>query len=348
MWGGTEHYVVRLAVGLRERGCRVRLLWAHDVVGDRVREAGLDGRRLRLRGDADLAGLVRLAADLRRHRTEVLLTTKWREYLLGGLAARLAGVRRHVVSLGLRVAPRDDPKRRLIFRLADRVIVNADEIRAALLEAPWIRPDAVTVVHNGVDLERFAAPADGAAFRRELDIPPTAPLLLNVGALTPQKDQATLLRAAARLRISHPEAYVAVVGEGFLRDDLAALAQELGVADRVRLAGFRTDVRPALAAADLFVLSSDNEGMPWVLLEALAAGRPIVATDVSGTRACVEDGVNGRIVPPSAPDALAAACAALIDDPATRVRMGAAARTIAAERFDVERLVDQTLALLTP
>lgn len=348
MWGGTEHYAVRLAEGLRDRGCAVRVLWAHDVVGERVRAAGLDGARLRLRGDFDLAGLWRLTADLRRHRTDVLLTTKWREYLPGGLAARLAGVRRHVISLGLRVVPRDDLKRRLIFRLADRVLVNAAEIRDALLTAPWIRADRVHVVHNGVDLPRFAAPADGAGFRRELGIPADAPLLLNIGALTPQKDHANLLRAAARLRATHPDVFVAVVGEGFLRPELEALAHEVGLGDRVRLAGFRADVRSALAAADLFVLSSDNEGMPWVLMEALAAGLPIVATDVSGTRACVEQDVTGRIVSPTDPAALAAACAALLDDPAARVRMSAAARALAVARFDAERMVDQTLQLLIP
>ncbi|MBU1071999.1 hypothetical protein KKG45_01995, partial [bacterium] len=89
MWGGTENCALRLAAGLRRRGCAVRFLWGHEVVGERVRAAGVPGTRLRLRADADLSGLWRLVRELHGHRAEALLATRWREYLLGGIAARL-------------------------------------------------------------------------------------------------------------------------------------------------------------------------------------------------------------------------------------------------------------------
>lgn len=343
MWGGTEHYAVRMAAGLRRRSCPVRFLWGSEIVGERVRAEGIPGAPLHLRADGDLPGLLRLAGALRAHRADALLATRWREYLLGGLATRLARTPRMVISLGLKVVPRDDLKRRLIFRLAHRVIVNAEEIRAGLLQRSWIDPDKVSVVHNGVDALRYRDLSGGAAFRAELGVPDGAPLLLNIAALTPQKDHGTLVRAAAALP---PDVHTAIVGEGFLRPEVEAAIADAGLGDRVHLAGFRADIRPALAAADLFALSSYNEGMPWVLMEALAAGLPVVATDISGSRACVEDGVNGRIVPPRDPAALAAACAELLGNAPLRAEMAAASRRMAAERFDESRMIDRTLDLI--
>lgn len=345
-WGGTEHYAVRLAAGLRARGHDAILLWGEEVVGERAREAGVPGRRLRLRADGDLPGLLALAAALRRHRADVAIFTKWREFLLGGLAARLAGVPLPVASLGLRVTPRDDLKRRLIFRLAGRVVVNAEEIRDALVARPWIDAAKVKVVHNGVDLARFRPGGDGRPFRVALGVPPGAPLALAVGSLTPQKDHDLLIRAAGVLATRVPEARVAIAGEGFLRPALEARVRALGLEGRVLLPGFVRDVSGALAAADLLVLSSDNEGMAWVLLEALACGLPIVATDVPGVRACVEEGGNGRVVPPRDAEALAGALAELLADPARRRAMGTRSRALAEARFPEAAMIEGTLAVV--
>ncbi len=345
-WGGTEHYAVRLAAGLRERGHDVLLLWGEDLVGERAAAAAVPNRRLRLRADGDIGGMLKLAAALRRHRSDAVVLTKWREYLLGGIAARLAGTPLAVVSLGLRVAPRGDIKRRLIFGLADRVIVNAEEIRASLTLSSWIDPTRVRVVHNGVDLARLRPGGDRHAFRHALGVPAAAPLVLAVGNLTPQKDHDLLVRAAARVVAARPGAWFVVAGEGFLRTSLEERVRELGLAERFLLPGFVRDVPAALAAADLFVLSSSNEGMPWALLEALACGAPVVATDVPGTRACVEEGVNGFIVPAGDEAALATVVIRLLDDPGSRARMGAHSRALAEARFAEAGMIDGTLAAL--
>jgi len=138
-----------------------------------------------------------------------------------------------------------------------------------------------------------------------------------------------------------------VVGEGFLRDEIETAIAGSGIGDRFHLAGFRKDIRPALAAADLFALSSYNEGMPWVLLEAMASGLPLVATDISGTRACVDDGLNGLIVPARDPEALSTACARLLTDRPGLDAMAQASRRLAAERFDQTRMIDEILQLLS-
>ena len=351
-WGGNEFWAVRVARGLAERGHPVRFVWSHAVVGERVRAAGLAGRQVSLRNDADLAGILALARELRRVEARAVLLTRWREYLLGGLAARLAGRPRVVMGLGLKIEPAGDPKRRLIFALADRVLVNAPEIAQALATRSWIPPRKVAVVINGVDLARWrprwepSRQEAGRRFRAELGVAPQAPLLLNIGNLTEQKDQANLVAACARLRARQPALRAVILGEGFLRPRLEAAIAAQDLADTVTLAGFRADPAPALAAADLFVLSSANEGMAWVLMEAAASGLPIVTTDVSGARHCVDDGVTGRVVPRRDPGALAAAVAELLDDPQRRASMGRAGRALAESRLDAQRMLDETAAVL--
>ncbi len=344
-WGGNEEYALQVVRGLAGRGVEPLLAWSHPAVGERAAAAGVPHVRLGLRGDLDLAGLLRLARLLARGRADCVLLTRWREYLLGGLAARLAGVPWTVLRLGLRLTPRDDAKRRLVFRLADRVLVNAEEIRQALRERPWIDPARIRVVRNGVDLQRFRPGGDGGPFRRELDLPAGAPLVGTVGALSPQKDHDTFLRAAARVLRRRPEARFVIVGEGFLRPAVEGRLDELGLRGRVVLAGERRDVRPALAALDLFVLSSTNEGMSRALLEAVACGLPVVATAVSGSADLVRpDG--GLLVPAADPGALAGAILELLADPDRRAAMGAAARGLAEREFGLERMLAGTLAVL--
>ena len=346
-WGGNEHWALQVAAGLARRGASVRFLWSDPVVGDRVAGAGLDARRLHLRADGDLPGLLRLAGEIRRQRPDALLLTRWREYLLGGLAARLVGGPRPrvVLRLGLRVTPRADLKRRLVFRLADRVIVNAPEIRDALATRPWIDTGRVAVIPNGLDLDAWhprwepQAVAAGRRWRQDLGLPPGAPVLLAVGALTPQKDHAGLLAAVARVRPGQPDVRLVILGEGFLRPQLEARRRDLGLQDSVLLPGFQRGVAAAMAGADLFVLSSDNEGQARVLAEAAASGLPAVATDVSGTRSLVDHGRTGLVVPPRDPAALAGAIAGLLADPGRRERMGHAARELATVRVDGERML---------
>ncbi len=354
-WGGTEHWAVQTAAGLAARGAQVRFLCSSDVVDARAARAGLDVGRLRLAGDLEPRGILRLVSEVRRLRPHAVIATRWRESLLGGLAVRLAGRPRPwlIMRLGLRLVPRQDLKRRLVFRLADRVIVNAPEIRKALLQRSWIDPARVVVILNGLDLAAWrprwepGPAAAGARLRERFGIPADAPLLVNVGALTPQKDHAGLLAAMAELRRAVPDARLLIVGEGFLRGDLEALRARLHLQDHVLMPGFLDDVAAALAAADLFVLSSDNEGMARALIEAAASGLPAVATDVSGSRLAVREGINGRVVPPRRPGALVAAIGEVLSLPAAdRQQMGEAARRLAEQRFDQARMLDEVEAVL--
>lgn len=197
------------------------------------------------------------------------------------------------------------------------------------------------LVRNGV--ARDAPRRSRAQVRAALAIAQDAPVLLTVARLFEQKGHAVLLRALAQL--DRPEVVALWAGEGELAAPLARAVDETGLAGRVRLLGRRDDVPDLLAAADLFVLPSLFEGHPLSVLEAMHAGTPVVATDVAGTREALADGVEGRLVAPNDPGALAAALAEALDRPAPVRRQAQAARRRAERDFSAERMARETAAV---
>lgn len=341
VWGGAEIALVRLVNGLARRGHDVVLYCNDPEVARRAAEQGAPTARLHLGGDIALHHALRLAFRLRRLAPDVLLLGTFRKLWLGSLAGRLAAVPRVVARVGLETDTPRNAKYRFVFRhWIDAVVFNADGMRTTFLEAiPDFRGDAVTV-HTGV-----APPVaeGGAAFRRELGIPEDAPLVGSVGRLVEQKRYDRLVRTLAEL----PEVHAVLVGAGEERETLERLAREAGTADRLHLAGHRDDPDPALDAMDLFVVCSDREGLSNAMLEALAAGVPVVSTDVSGAREALAPAQDagasgvapGRVVGFDETE-LVAALRALLDDGEERFRMGEAARRVARERFGEERMLD--------
>ncbi|RKE18238.1 glycosyltransferase [Streptomyces sp. TLI_171] len=206
--------------------------------------------------------------------------------------------------------------------------------------------DWLSVVHHGPDLgDAPSGPAARRAARDELGLPHGALVIGTVGNLTAKKDQATLLAAFERLRREHPTARLVLVGAGPLESALKARAGE-----GVLFAGSRGDVPALLPGWDVFCLSSRQEGLPVALMEAMTSGLPSVVTRVGGMPEVLDDGVEGRLVPPGDPAALAAALGALAADAEVRGRMGAAARErsksfdVAGAQQAIERVYARVLA----
>jgi len=341
IWGGAEQATVRLLAGLARRGHEALLLCNDPVVRDRARAAGVEAALLPLGGDLMLQHAVRLARALRVEGADTLLLTTYRKLWLGALAGRLAGVR-VVARVGLETdTPRNAKYRLVLKRWVDVVVLNAAAMRDAFETLP--RGPAVEIIPTGIEPLR---PGDGSGLRRALDIPADAFVAGTVARLAEQKRLDRLLGAAAALT---PDIHVLVAGDGPERDALDALARELGLADRVHLPGHREDVASVLAALDVFVVSSDREGLSNAMLEALWAGVPVVSTPVSGARDALEplaDGRRpGRVVTFEA-GAIADAVAELRADPGLQAEMGAAARERARERFGEERMLDAWETLL--
>ena len=231
--------------------------------------------------------------------------------MLGVYAAHQAGLpvirTEHLPYLITDPAQQADHRRMLA---AIDMLVCVSEGARRTFEAAGIDPALLRVVRNGVP--DVAVPADRAGVRQALGLPVQCPLVLTVGRFTPQKNYTTLLDAVPVVLCTCPQTRFVWVGEGPLWDRLRSMVQERGLAGYVSLVGQRADVPRLMAAADLFVLPSQFEGLPLVILEAMACSVPVVGTRVCGIEEVVEDGMTGRLVPVGDVQALAEAlCASL-------------------------------------
>jgi glycosyltransferase involved in cell wall biosynthesis len=354
VWGGNEKWFATLAEGLIARGHPVVVSCRPDGdVPAHLRERGIPASHVRPGTYGHLPRALRFARWLRHERPDALLLTSWREVFWGAWAARRAGVPRVVVRLGIVRAP-DRRRHALPFRRwVDAMIVNAPEIRREWLRAaPWFPADEVHVVLNGIRPRPVDRAAAGGRLRSEIGAAPGTLLIGGAGHVTTRKGFDLLLDAFARAELE--DARVVVAGSGPQLAELGERAERLGIADRVTWLGHRDDVPEVLAGCDVFALTSRNEGMANVMLEAMAAGTPAVATDISGVRAALgaEDGrpPAGWIVPVDDADALARALADVAglirrDPAAVRARVDEAHWRVA-NRFSVDRMVEHAASVL--
>ncbi|MFP5299348.1 MAG: glycosyltransferase [Actinomycetota bacterium] len=230
-------------------------------------------------------------------------------------------------------------------RLADRtdaLIAVSEHIRDELLELGIGRREQWRVIPLGFDLSPLLEiEGPSGALRASIGVDEGVPFVGVLGRLAPIKDHETLLRAIARVDGVH----LAVLGDGDRRQRIEALRAELGLEDRVHMVGWWTDVASAVADLDVVVLTSRNEGTPVSLIEASAAAKPVVSTDVGGVRAVVDDGVTGLLMPAGDVDGICEALDRLLADVDLRAKMGAAGRERVRDRFDKARLLSDIKAL---
>jgi glycosyltransferase involved in cell wall biosynthesis len=359
--GGTERQVMNLARGLDPSRFEVHFACLKRV-GEYVEEIERSGRPLteypidRMYGPKTWRRQAQLARDLRRAGIRLVHTYGFWTNVFGIPAARLAGTPAVVGAVRDTcddLTPAQRRVQRLACRLADAVVVNAEAIKRRLVDDGW-DPAHITVIRNGVDLAPFDRPREPGRVRRELGLPPDAPLVAVFARLTPVKGIEYFLEAAKAVADRFPEARFLVVGEArLIRDgvaiegpckrDLQARAARLGLADRVVFTGFRPDVPDVLAEVAVSVLPCVlNEGLSNSVLESMAAGVPVVATTVGGNPEVVEDGVTGFLVPPRDGAALARGIGVLLSDRARAAGLGRAARSAVERKFSTGELVRRT------
>lgn len=237
---------------------------------------------------------------------------------------------------------------RAMLQRCDALVAVSDQVRVSLLaelRAPAAAGERIVVVPNGVKVPPVPTPEERRAARRAWAVGDDEVLLVGVGRLTVQKDFATLLRALAHLPPDVPAWRCVIAGEGERRADLEVLVSALGLAGRVRLAGLVPDVAGLLRGADAFCLPSRYEGLPLVLLEAMAAGLPVVAFAIPGVAEIVTDGVHARLAAAGDEGALARVLADLLADESLRASLGAAGRQLVSDHYGFDRMVGQLEAL---
>jgi starch synthase (maltosyl-transferring) len=340
--GGAEKFCVQLATGLDRSSWSpaVCCLSRPGAAAEPLAAAGVPVYSLDARSYWHApATVLRLAWLMRQVRPAIVHTILFHANVVGRLAARLAGVRRVISSI--RVAERRYAHHlvleNLTCRLAQRILCVSGAVARYVRRHAHLPAAHLAVVPNGVDADEVGAatPVD----RATLGLPPDASVAAFVGRLDPQKGVDMLLRAAALAMSQLPQLHLVLAGAGPERDALVQLARQLGIQSRAHFLGLRSDVPSLLRAADLFVLSSRWEGMPNAVLEAMAAGLPVVATRTEGTTELVREGETGLLVDIDDCSGLARALVCVAADPSRRADWGSAARQLVRREYSVDRMI---------
>jgi glycosyltransferase involved in cell wall biosynthesis len=348
--GGGERHLADLACALSERGHEV---YAALPSGSPLRHelAALPAENiftLRLRNALDLGSALELARLIRDHRIELVHAHVARDYPPAALAIRRSPQAKLVITR--HVLFRLNQLHAVTFRQAQRVIAVSHAVERSLISQKIFPARKITVIPNGIDFRRFDASLQGfdrEAMIRRMEIPPGSLLVGTIGEIKRQKGQEEFLRAAAIIAREQKNAHFIIAGAdttrtGEHRASLERQIFELDLTNRVHFTGWLDNVAPLLAALDVYVSASHTESFGLSIVEAMAAGRAVVATATEGAREIIDNEKTGVIVAIGDHEALAASVLRLLEDETERARLGTLASALARERFSLDRMVDAT------
>lgn len=353
-YGGGERYLELLCEHLDPSRFRPIVISPEpgSFVG-RMQSRGVDVRVVHLEPLLNLCALMRLVRVLSQERVTILQTHGARANFYGRVAGWLAGVPVVISTVHNSIADYEGSglKRwvystalRSTVRWVSRIICVSEAMRQSVIEDDPSTADLAETVHNGVDAVWVKRVGGGEKVRRELGVT-DGPLLVTVARLTEQKGHRDLIEALALLRDQWPQLQCVCVGDGELKIQLEALAADRGLSSMCRFVGSRDDVMEFYAAADVVVQPSHSEGFPFVILEALAMGKPVIATSVNGVPEVIEHLKTGLLVKARDVAGLADAIQSLLEHPERAMQLGNAGRAVVQARFTVDRMVEKTVAV---
>ena len=339
-WRGGERQTLWLAAELARRGhLSLVAARADEPLAERARDAGLEVVPCAPAFEADPRAVLRLRRIIRRHRIEIVHAHTAHAVALAALAAMGLDARL-VVSRRVDFHLRRNPGTRWKYARADAIIAVSRAV-AAVLTTDGVEASRIAVVPDGTDLHREIEPASSMTLA-SLGVALPNALVVQVAQLVPHKDPLNFVRAVAVAQRRIPRLQALLVGDGALRSAAEAERASLDLTSTLHLTGYRPDADSLLAAANVVVLSSREEGMGSVLLDALVLGKPIAATHAGGIPDVIEHGVNGLLAPVADPTGLGDNIVRLLTDRAMATRLAANAKARAPE-FSVERMTDRTM-----
>ena len=343
--GGGEISLLQLIGALDRSQWRPVLAVPHEgAVAEQAGRAGIPTYVVSMpavtgRSMASLVSIRALWQLIRQQDAQIVHANGTRAMIYGGLAARLA----HCPAVWhVRVTDSDGWLDRALYQLSAKVIVNSDAVRHRF---SWGAADRLHRIHNGVDTVRFAPRSPSSARRAALGLSAHDRVVVSLGRFVSYKGYEDLLRAANIVHRQDAAVHWVLVGDGELRSDLVRQAEALGVYQRVHFTGWLEDVRETLALADVFVLPSHGEHFGRVLIEAMAMGKAVVATDAGGVPEIVRHGETGWLVTPGQPDHLAEAVQQLLANGEQSRRFGLAGRRVVEDSFSLQGHANQIQSL---
>lgn len=345
--GGAERFLLGLAQRLDRRRFEMHICCLNVLRGNALQrdfeQLGLPIKVIGTKRFFDLRTILEIGRYVREHQIDIIHTQLTNADIVGRIVGRM--LNRPVIST-LQNEPRDYNRNRAIHNwlsrttaryLATELIPVSDRLREQFIAEWHIPASRIHTIYNAVPVEEYLAIPEGPPQHADDD----GPIITNIGRLSPQKAQHNLLTAAKLVLEQRPDARFMIVGQGRLDQPLKEQAQRLGIAERVTFTGLRKDIPAVLAQTDIFTLPSLWEGLPLTAIEAMAAARPVVLTDVGGNSELVQTGVNGMIVPPDDVDALATTLVELLNDAQRRTEMGRAARQRVQHDFSIDTIAAQ-------
>jgi glycosyltransferase involved in cell wall biosynthesis len=339
-WRGGEKWMVNAAAGLAARGHTVLCIGRTSAVWlEKARARGVETLGMPIHADFDPFIITRLVQLFRKRQIDILCCNFEKDVRLGGIAGKCAKVKKIFVRKGLCLM-HDKLRYRLAYKyIVDDIITPAAYIKKQFTAFPWLSQGRIHVVANGVEVPDTSA-WDRDTLRKAAGIDPAEPVVLGAGSIFSQKGFEYFVEALSLLHKKGVRVHGAIAGDGET-GALAALAGRLGIAPYVHLLGRRSDVLELMYGANVFALSSIDEGLPNVVLEAMSAGTPVVAADAGGTSEIITDGKDGFVVPVRNAAALAERIAMLINDKALGASMGSEGRQTVQKRFSIQRMIDK-------
>jgi len=333
-YSGAERICLIICSALQKRGHRVKLLCKPGtILPEEARKRGIDVETPAISGKLNLMAPFRIAAIAREFGADIIHTHLSTATLMGSLAGKMSDipVLGHVHALN----------NWHNFRFCTMLATCSAGV-ARHIQAQGAPPELVRVALNGIELNRFKDVPNETDCRQMLSVPESAPVVGCVAHLSAKKGQSYLIQAVAQLKDKWPNLQCILIGEGEMKEELAGLAAELGITDRVHLLGYREDAVAVMNACDIAVLPSvAKEGLGLVLVEAALLGKPVIGSNAPGIDEALEDGTSGLLFPPGDAHALAAALDKLLADKELQKTMGLAGRERALKLFTAEAMTDR-------
>jgi len=341
--GGLENVVVNLLKGIDSERyqpsvCCYDTLWSVAQSLNGI----INIHFLKRKQGIDYAYPFKLAALLKREKIQILHLHNSTAFFYGVIAGKITRVpviiyTEHARDIFPNIKVRIADK--ILSSFTDKVIVVADYLKKNLIKYEWFNPSKIITIYNGADETKFNNKYNVDEVKRDLGLFGRKKIVGIVARLDPIKNHKCLIKAMQIVVKHYPDTILLVIGDGALRDELKAFARESNLLNNIYFLGTRQDIPQLLAIMDIFVLCSISEGLPMTLLEAMAAGKPIIATNVGGIPEIIEHGINGVLIPPDNPDILADAIKKLIDDTEKAKQMGSMAREKFENNFTLSTMV---------
>jgi len=342
IYGGGEVWMLTVMRELAKRGYKVTLICKPEAeIIQQANESGIDVLPIRIAGDFDPFTISEIAGIYRKRKIDIVIANVGKDIRLAGLAAKFVS---GVSVIALHQVDREI-KNNLRYRitynsLADMIVVNSFATKNTLLKsAAWLLDEKIKVVYHGIDYEKYSV-TNTKNIRTELGLSQQDFIIGFVGRLNVQKGVKYMLDAFKLVAEEFKNVHLVIAGTGELERMVKEFATKFNLEDRIYLLDFRKDIPDLMRTFDIFLLPSLWEGFGIVLIEAMAAGKPVVATSTSSIPEIVEDNRSGILVPPENTGAISNALKKLISEPELRIKYGKEGQKIVREKFTIERMIN--------